>query len=138
MRHITCRFDDGPTFLEHCHHSAFTDAPTLRFLANFCLPEDCTLRVTISIDESNEHHDLHMTLQDRSPTMNDRAQSILWRYEVRPVAEDAPWFEMLAAKYETEMRVTGYPADVNPPPHNTSEVANTVAPRPLKRCIAIS
>ena len=115
MRHITCRFDDGPTFLDHCHQSAFSDAPTLRFLANFCLPEDCALKVTIRIDESSEHHDLRMTMQDRSPTMKSHAQgSIMWRYELRPVAEDAPWFEMLAAKCETALRVTG-PTDVKQP-----------------------
>lgn len=107
MRHIECRFNDGPAFLAHYDPSVLEGTPTLSFYGDFGLLDDRVIRVTISITATDESHDLHMRLQDRSPTMASSKRGIRWHYKVSPVAEDAPWLEMLATKHATAMRITG-------------------------------
>ncbi len=105
MRRIICRFEDGPAFLTSLNRRMFGD-PRLTFLADFPLRSNELVRVTIVIENTDERHDLHLRVQNRAPVLDPDRERSRFRYAATPTAEDAPWIEMLAQKYDTARRIS--------------------------------
>lgn len=106
MRRIICRFEDGPTFLEHIRRGKKPSDPfTFSFLGEFGLRHTETIRVAIIIDDPGERHDLHLTIGGRRPTQAHTGEGPRWRYDAQPTREDAVWLQMLVAKFSTAQRL---------------------------------
>ncbi len=107
MRQFTCRFPDGPSFLNQVRQrrQGPRRQTSLAFLGDAGLHPGDVVCLDLSIAQGMEHHRLHVEIQSRTPRLGDASRGVRWLYTATPMAEDKPWFDMLVQKYSTAERV---------------------------------
>lgn len=103
MRRIVCRFDNTHKFLDHFDTADQT--ASLTFFSDQPLPCNEVLQVTLLVTDAGERHQLHMQIDEKTPTLSPDTGDVRWHYDASVVDEDAPWLEMLIAKLTTTRRV---------------------------------